>query len=156
MYRALQNDLCRLRLDTAREFVRCVLGGDAPSALVAGGATFHATATVTGVGPLFRINITMHNGSSRAVPESGLLEVVPDADPLKYALDVASVPVTQVPPGSSVAVSVGLRCIDPTGAPGSRVRCIVTQSHVPQLHTPAPRRPIVVVVLDMPVAEIEI
>merc|ERR1719160_122484 len=60
MHRAFQRDLCKLRLSTARAYVRLLGTGQGPVS-TAGGTQVRLNAQVVGVGPEFKVILNVHN-----------------------------------------------------------------------------------------------
>ena len=59
MHRVFQRDLCKLRLSTARAYVKVISDGQGPVANTGGSARL--TARVMGVGPIFKIILSLKN-----------------------------------------------------------------------------------------------
>jgi len=100
MHRKFQRDLCRLRLETARSYVKMITDGHGPSTYMAGanirvnamvrcrscasipplpvvllwycGAHWRWRPQVAGLGPHFKLKIQMRNSGSRSVSQLGI------------------------------------------------------------------------------------
>ena len=66
MHRAFQRDLCKLRLSTARAYVKMITDGQGPMSYSSGSA-LRLTAQVQGLGPKFKIKLALQNTGSKAV-----------------------------------------------------------------------------------------
>jgi len=66
MHRVFQRDLCKLRLQTARAYVKILTDGVGTQSYVAS-ASVRLTAQVTGLGPQFKIKLTVQNTGSKAL-----------------------------------------------------------------------------------------
>lgn len=66
MHRLFQRDLCKLRLSTARSYVKIITDGQGPLS-TASSASMRVNATVSGLGPKFKIVITMQNTGTRSM-----------------------------------------------------------------------------------------
>ena len=60
MHRVFQRDLCKLRLQTARAYVKILTDGQGPLSNT-GGCSLRLTAHVQGLGPLFKIKLNIQN-----------------------------------------------------------------------------------------------
>lgn len=60
MHRTFQRDLCKLRLTTARSYVKIITDGQGPVSSLPG-SSIRLTAQVQGLGPLFKIKLTVQN-----------------------------------------------------------------------------------------------
>ncbi|KAG7396657.1 Bardet-Biedl syndrome 1 protein [Phytophthora boehmeriae] len=107
MHRHFQRDLCKLRLTTARAYVKIIKDGQGPVSYSTG-AAIRLNAQVQGIGPFFRIKLNIQNAGTKAVtdisvalhydhelyrvPKSLLLIplVIPNVQYI-YAVDVESV-----------------------------------------------------------------
>ena len=68
MHRAFQRDLCKLRLSTARAYVKMITDGQGPMSYSSGSA-LRLTAQVQGLGPRFKIKLSLQNTGSKAVSD---------------------------------------------------------------------------------------
>ena len=60
MHRVFQRDLCKLRLQTARAYVKILTDGQGPLSYT-GGSSLRLTAHVQGLGPLFKVKLNIQN-----------------------------------------------------------------------------------------------
>lgn len=67
MHRHFQRDLCKLRLTTARAYVKIIRDGQGPVSL-SSSAAIRLNAQVQGIGPTFRIKLLLQNAGLKAVP----------------------------------------------------------------------------------------
>jgi Bardet-Biedl syndrome 1 protein len=63
MHRIFQRDLCKLRLTTARAYVKTITDGTTALTSVSG-ATLRLNASVAGLGPLFKLRLDVQNAGS--------------------------------------------------------------------------------------------
>eukprot|EP00640_Fibrocapsa_japonica_P000784 CAMPEP_0113937780 /NCGR_PEP_ID=MMETSP1339-20121228/4326_1 /TAXON_ID=94617 /ORGANISM="Fibrocapsa japonica" /LENGTH=585 /DNA_ID=CAMNT_0000940679 /DNA_START=147 /DNA_END=1904 /DNA_ORIENTATION=- /assembly_acc=CAM_ASM_000762 len=66
MHRMFQRDLCKLRLHTARTYVKIITEGQMGISPV-GGASIRLNAQVQGLGPHFKIKVQLQNGGTRSL-----------------------------------------------------------------------------------------
>jgi len=66
MHRIFQRDLCKLRLSTARSYVKIITDGQGPLSY-ASGASLRLNAQVHGLGPSFVIKLSVQNTGNRAM-----------------------------------------------------------------------------------------
>eukprot|EP01063_Lacrimia_lanifica_P006766 TRINITY_DN14263_c0_g1_i1.p1 TRINITY_DN14263_c0_g1~~TRINITY_DN14263_c0_g1_i1.p1 ORF type:complete len:631 (+),score=260.23 TRINITY_DN14263_c0_g1_i1:62-1894(+) len=64
MHRVFQRDLCKLRLQTARAYVKILTDGQGPLSYT-GGSSLRLTAHVQGLGPLFKIKLNIQNTGAK-------------------------------------------------------------------------------------------
>jgi Bardet-Biedl syndrome 1 protein len=140
MHRMFQRDLCKLRLSTARAYVKIITDGQGPMSYSSGSA-LRLTAQVQGLGPRFKIHLTLQNTGAKIVTE--LLAVV-TYNALLYKL---AKPIFEVPlllPGLPRKIDVDLECTDENGgADAVKVFVCSANSNVPVLSA----------VVNMPVSE---
>lgn len=140
MHRIFQKDLCRLRLEAARSFVRCIADGRGPTTTVAG-ANLRVSADVAGLGPLFRLRISLTNTGAR--PATDLLLAFA-WNPAQYAVMDPLRAVPLLLQQHTFDFDVFVRCVDPTGAAGGKIRALLVNA--------SSSIPVVSVVIDMPVS----
>ena len=68
MHRAFQRDLCKLRLATASAYVKLITDGQGPMSYSSGSAR-RLTAQVQGLGPKFKIKLSIQNTGNKGVQE---------------------------------------------------------------------------------------
>jgi hypothetical protein len=114
MHRIFQRDLCKLRLSTARSFVKVITDGQGPLSST-GGTSLRLDAKIQGLGPLFRLKMVLKNTGARAVTEVPLTFGY-NRD--IYRLDESSL-LHRIPilvPGVEYHFEVAIECVDPNGA----------------------------------------
>ena len=146
MHRIFQRDLCKLRLSTARSFVKVITDGQGPLSST-GGTSLRLDAKVAGLGPLFTLRLSLKNTGLRPLLDVPLaLSYNPAIYRLREGCLLARVPV--LVPGVEYAFEVQVECVDPMGA-ADQIRVFVcnNKSIVPAIsaigHTteaPAPAR----------------
>lgn len=102
MHRTFQRDLCKLRLQTARAYVK-ILTDNNSSLAATSGNVLRLTANVQGLGPLFRVKLSVHNVSIKP-----LLNIVIafTYDTETYRLPHPQVVIPVLLPGTSYPVEV--------------------------------------------------
>ena len=146
MHRAFQRDLCKLRLTTARNYVKIITSGEAGvSTGGSGGSTTSArmNAVVMGLGPTFKFKVDLCNGGRTSLKELPLVVIF---NPAIYISDRASSIVSLLLPNVNVTVEFTLRNISQTGA-ADDVRVV--------LMNPNSSVPLVSAVVTMPFSEID-
>ena len=111
MHRAFQRDLCKLRLSTARAYVKMITDGQGPMSYSSGTA-LRLTAQVQGLGPRFKIKLSLMNTGSKAVSE---LCVALNYNALNYRVKAAVFDVPLLVPGLVHRIDAELECIDENG-----------------------------------------
>ena len=118
MHRIFQRDLCKLRLSTARSFVKVITDGQGPLSST-GGTSLRLDAKVQGLGPLFTLRLSVKNTGLKALYD------VPVSCSFNQAIyrlrggPEGSAMLTLVPilvPGIEYAFEVMVECIDALGA----------------------------------------
>uniref|UniRef100_A0A7S1IQI7 Bardet-Biedl syndrome 1 N-terminal domain-containing protein n=1 Tax=Eutreptiella gymnastica TaxID=73025 RepID=A0A7S1IQI7_9EUGL len=66
MHRVFQRDLCKLRLATARAYVKVLTDGQGPLSYTSG-SSLRLTAHVQGLGPLFKIKLNIQNTGTKSL-----------------------------------------------------------------------------------------
>ncbi len=67
MHRIFQRDLCKLRLETARYYVKIIAEGRGPLSFNNAGASLRLSAQVQGLGPKFKIKMAIQNVGSTSL-----------------------------------------------------------------------------------------
>ena len=111
MHRAFQRDLCKLRLSTARAYVKMITDGQGPMSYSSGSA-LRLTAQVQGLGPKFKIKLNLQNTGSKAVSD---LAVAVNFNALLYRVKSAIFAVPLLVPGLVHRIDAELECIDENG-----------------------------------------
>jgi len=140
MHRVFQRDLCKLRLNTARAYVKIISDGHGPMSFSAG-SSLRLTAQVQGLGPRFKLKLNLQNTGSKAVCD---MAVTFAYNAMLYRLKSSLVRVPLLVPGLLYRLDTELDCIDEAGgADAIRVFVCSTKSVLPVLSA----------VVNMPVSE---
>jgi Bardet-Biedl syndrome 1 protein len=142
MHRIFQRDLCKLRLETARYYVKIIAEGQGPlSYNSSGAASLRLSAQVQGLGPKFKIKMSIQNVGSASLLHTPVT--------LSYNHDLykANRSLLQVPvllPGLQCHYEFDIECINPDGGSDSiRIFVCNKQSCVP----------VISAVVNMPMSE---
>jgi len=111
MHRIFQRDLCKLRLDTARSYVKIITEGQSPLTYTSG-SSLRLYAQVQGLGPLFQIRISLQNTGAKPIYNVRLVLG------FSHHLYKVKTPSTSVPvliPGFQYKYSVDVNNIDEDG-----------------------------------------
>lgn len=139
MHRIFQRDLCKLRLSTARAYVKVLQDGQGPVSYGAG-ASVRLNATVQGLGPLFKIRVALQNTGSRPIYDVPLML---SAAPM-YSLSRSQVHVPVLLPGLTHVNEVMVMCNDQNAGAGT-VRVFVCNKNS--------ALPIISAIVKMPLSE---
>ena len=140
MHRIFQRDLCKLRLSTARAYVKMITDGQGPMSYSSGSA-LRLTAQVQGLGPRFKIKISLQNTGSKHVAD---LLVALNYNALLYRLKTSVFTVPCLVPGVAYRLDAELECTDENGTSDTvKVYVCAGKSKVPVLSA----------VVNMPVSE---
>jgi len=139
MHRIFQRDLCKLRLSTARAYVKVLQDGQGPVSYGAG-ASVRLAATVQGLGPLFKIRVALTNTGSRPIYDVPLML---SAAPM-YSLSRSQVHVPVLLPGLTYVDEVRVMCNDQNAGVNAQPQLTLTPNTLhltspPKPHTPHPR-----------------
>ncbi len=142
MHRKFRRDLCKLRLATAKAYVKVIESGQGPLS-ASGAIPLALDADVEGLGPCFKIKLVLKNTGKKAlygVP----INVVFDQE--VYSVDKPLFRFSSLVPGLEYTTEVNVMCIDPAGA-SSPIQIFVcnTKSCVP----------IISAIAHMPISEVE-
>ena len=148
MHRVFQRDLCKLRLNTARAYVKLLHNNNGSNNTVAtvkggGGALgqLRINAGVKGMGPEFRIFVTLQNCGSRAMRD---LYLVVECDSKIYKVNADfSKYVPVLVPNYQHVIPILVDCIDVEKQDAISV-LVVSEKSV---------RPLVTAVVQMPLSE---
>jgi len=141
MHRIFQRDLCKLRLATARAYVKMITDGQGPLSY-SSGAALRLTAQVQGLGPRFKIKLSLQNTGSKHVSD---LNVAVNYNALLYRLKQSVFQVPVLIPGVNYRIDAELECIDENGA------CDVVRVFVCSLES---RVPVLSALVNMPASEL--
>ena len=142
MHRIFQRDLCRMRLSTARAYVKVIQEGVGPLSSV-GGLAVKLDARVQGLGPLFKLRLGVRNVGTKWLMDLPLLVV---ADESKYRVGVGGLRIPCLVPGVEYAYVVDVWSVDANGA-ADVVKVFVMN--------PKSAIPVIAAVVNMPVSEVE-
>jgi Bardet-Biedl syndrome 1 protein len=139
MHRTFQRDLCRLRLTTAKAYVKIITNGEAGVGMGGGGkggvgggggaTSIRMNASVIGLGPSFKMKIELTNGGSESLERMDLCLVYNNA---VYKSPRPVMPIPLLLPNVTNHFEVTLICVHPDGvADPVRVVLINPKSSVP-------------------------
>eukprot|EP00357_Protocruzia_adherens_P031936 CAMPEP_0114996454 /NCGR_PEP_ID=MMETSP0216-20121206/14318_1 /TAXON_ID=223996 /ORGANISM="Protocruzia adherens, Strain Boccale" /LENGTH=587 /DNA_ID=CAMNT_0002360657 /DNA_START=155 /DNA_END=1918 /DNA_ORIENTATION=+ len=112
MHRAFQRDLCKLRVQTARAYVKMLSDGNAPMSYTLG-TQIRLTAQVHGLGPIFKLKLEAQNTGKKAV------QGIPVALAFNhniYRVEKKSYTIPLLVPGILYHMTIPIECIDENGA----------------------------------------
>mmetsp|Transcript_11120 Transcript_11120/g.38624 ORF Transcript_11120/g.38624 Transcript_11120/m.38624 type:complete len:635 (+) Transcript_11120:151-2055(+) len=110
MHRVFQRDLCKLRLQTARAYVKVLTDGQGPISYTAG-SSLRLNAKVQGLGPSFKIQLNLQNTGTKPIYD---VPVMLSASPI-YAMSRTQLVLPVLVPGVTYIDEVGVRCVDQNG-----------------------------------------
>lgn len=147
MHRTFQRDLCRLRLATARAYVKVITSGEAGLGVGGGGAgggntQVRLNASVVGLGPIFKIKIELCNGGMEPLRHTTVCFALNTA---VYNIEKPTFKVPILLPNIMNSFEVSLKNISPEGV-ADVVRVI--------LMNPNSSVPLVSAAITMPISEI--
>eukprot|EP01029_Cantina_marsupialis_P027873 TRINITY_DN774111_c0_g1_i1.p1 TRINITY_DN774111_c0_g1~~TRINITY_DN774111_c0_g1_i1.p1 ORF type:complete len:582 (+),score=125.00 TRINITY_DN774111_c0_g1_i1:159-1904(+) len=111
MHRIFQRDLCKIRLQTARAYVKIITEGHVPM-LSTQGAAIKLTAQVQGLGPQFKLALTVHNAGTSPLTD---LPITFGYNHDLYAFPKSIVRVPILVPSVVYTFEVPVVCVDPAG-----------------------------------------
>ena len=138
-----QRDLCKLRLETARSYVKLITDGQlgiAPS----GGGSVTVTCQVQGLGPYFKLKIELRNSGAKVVTNVPVV-VVHDSELYRMSTPVVIMPVLL--PGVHMKLTLDIDCLD-ENAPPKPIRILALNA------TPNACVPLVSSLVTMPQSEL--
>jgi Bardet-Biedl syndrome 1 protein len=112
MHRLFQRDLCKLRLSTARSFVKVITDGQGPLS-TSGSTPLRLDAKVAGLGPFFKLRLTVKNTGVKPAADIPLTFVY-NHDIFAIKSQVVRIPL--LIPGLSYVFEIDVQNIDPNGA----------------------------------------
>lgn len=121
MHRIFQRDLCKLRLSTARAYVKVLTDGQGPISYVAG-SSLRLNAQVQGFGPHFSLQLGVQNTGAKAVRD---LPITLSMDDSLYAAERTQLLVPLLVPGLTYQYTVGLTCLAPEAGVSGEVKVYV-------------------------------
>ena len=141
MHRIFQRDLCKLRLDTARSYVKIITDGQSPLTYTSG-SSLRLYAQVQGLGPLFSIKISLQNTGTKPIYN---VRLVLGYSAILYKVGTPCIQVPLLVPGFQYKYSVDVFNIDEDGgAEPVQVFVCGTASIVPMISA----------VVNMPLSDI--
>eukprot|EP00164_Ancoracysta_twista_P002068 GFYU01002724.1.p1 GENE.GFYU01002724.1~~GFYU01002724.1.p1 ORF type:complete len:595 (-),score=154.58 GFYU01002724.1:156-1940(-) len=111
MHRIFQRDLCKLRLTTARAYVKVITDGQGPISYTSR-SSLRVNANVSGFGPLFKIKLSIQNTGAKHVVN---VPVVLSYNQLLYKTKTPTITIPLLVPGLEYSYEVSLECIDQNG-----------------------------------------
>mmetsp|Transcript_16762 Transcript_16762/g.42090 ORF Transcript_16762/g.42090 Transcript_16762/m.42090 type:complete len:590 (-) Transcript_16762:163-1932(-) len=140
MHRIFQRDLCKLRLSTARAYVKVLTDGQGPLSYTAG-SSLRLNAQVQGLGPLFKIKLSIQNTGSKAIANT---PVTFSYNKALYYIKDNVIPLPVLVPGPAYKLEVGVKALDVNGA-ADAIRIFVS--------SPVSAVPVISAVVNMPVSD---
>jgi len=124
MHRTFQRDLCKLRLDTARSYVKIITDGQGPMSYTSG-SSIRLSAQVQGLGALFSIKILVQNTGTKPIFD---INLVATFNQQLYKVERPHIPVPVLVPGLQYKYHLDILCIDEDGS-AEPVQVYVCGSH---------------------------
>lgn len=146
MHRIFQKELCKLRLSTAKAFVKVLTDGQGSVSQVNSitGGSIRLNAQVSGLGPLFKIKIDITNTGQKALVKVPITFVY---NQKIYGMKQSIVEIPVLVPNVQYKLAHDVLLIDETaGADSIRIMICNPQSAVP----------IITAVVNMPLADIQV
>ncbi|KXZ45593.1 BBS1 protein [Gonium pectorale] len=109
MHRTFQRDLAKLRLTTARAFVKVLTDGQGAAAFTTS-TNLSLSLSVAGLGPRFRLTLLLRNEGARPLLD---VPVALRADPSLYALAKAQFTIPLLVPGLQYTYEVAVTAVSP-------------------------------------------
>jgi len=140
MHRIFQRDLCKLRLSTARSYVKIITDGQGPLSY-SSGSSLRLTAQVQGLGPRFKVKLSLQNTGRKVVKD---MMATFNYNAMLYRLKQSLFKIPLLVPGVNLRLDAELECIDENGGCDAiRVFVCNAQSSMPVLSA----------IVNMPVSE---
>jgi len=140
MHRIFQNDLCKLRLQTTRSYVKLITDGQMGISPI-GGTSIRLNPQIQGLGPKFKLSVEIQNGGS-TIMSNIPITVAHNQDLYRFERSYSALPILL--PGLLCKVVFDLECINPEVAPQS-IRVIVLN--------PMSSIPLISAIVNMPPSE---
>jgi len=135
-----QRDLCKLRLSTARSYVKIITDGQGPLSY-SSGSSLRLTAQVQGLGPRFKVKLSLQNTGRKVVKD---MMATFNYNAMLYRLKQSLFKIPLLVPGVNLRLDAELECIDENGGCDAiRVFVCNAQSSMPVLSA----------IVNMPVSE---
>ncbi|TMW68472.1 hypothetical protein Poli38472_005940 [Pythium oligandrum] len=143
MHRHFQRDLCKLRLTTARAYVKIIKDGQGPVSYSTG-AAIRLNAQVQGLGPSFRIKLNVQNAGTKAVTD---ITVAFHYDHELYRFTKSVFVIPLVIPNVQYTYLADVTCISDAGAADSVYIFVCGKDSC---------IPLVSAVVNMPLSEVDV
>jgi len=140
MHRVFQRDLCKLRLATARAYVKVLTDGQGPLSYTSG-SSLRLTAHVQGLGPLFKIKLNIQNTGTKPLMD---IPLVFTFNHTIYRVARPSLTLPLLVPSLVYNYEVDVECID-EAAGADVIRVFVCHPHSAV--------PIITALVNMPLAD---
>eukprot|EP00756_Hemistasia_phaeocysticola_P002698 Hpha_TRINITY_DN11831_c1_g1::TRINITY_DN11831_c1_g1_i1::g.2138::m.2138/K16746/BBS1; Bardet-Biedl syndrome 1 protein len=128
MHRVFQRDLCKLRLQTARAYVKILTDGQGPLSYTAG-SSLRLTAHVQGLGPLFKVKLNIQNTGTKGLTS---IPIVFTYNKAIYQMKKPSLTIPVLVPSLVYNYELSVRCVDEAaGSDVIRVYVCSSTSSVP-------------------------
>jgi len=142
MHGIFQRELCKLRLNCARAYVKVITDGNGPISY-SSKASVRLNADVQGLGPLFKLNLKIQN-TGRQVLQNSFVTFAFDRTLYEVERPLFCIPF--LTPGVSYEYEVAVRSVHANGASGA-IRVFVADGQ----GAPAP---LIAAVINMPMSEV--
>ncbi|KAG2484587.1 hypothetical protein HYH03_016628 [Edaphochlamys debaryana] len=147
MHRTFQRDLAKLRLATARAYVKVLTDGQGAAAFsTSSNTSLSLSLSVTGLGPRFRLTLALRNEGGRQMLE---VPVALRADPGLYTLGRTQFTIPLLVPGLQYSFEVPVTMVDPNAAPGAITVLLLAAGGLPS------SAPLLQATIKMPFSEPE-
>eukprot|EP01027_Heterolobosea_sp_BB2_P010349 GEZU01015192.1.p1 GENE.GEZU01015192.1~~GEZU01015192.1.p1 ORF type:complete len:217 (+),score=39.72 GEZU01015192.1:36-686(+) len=128
MHRVFQRELCKLRLATARAYVKILTDGQGPLSYTVG-SSMRLTAQVQGLGPLFKIKLSIQNTGTKHLSN---VPIIFSYNQEIYNIKSATITVPVLVPSLQYKVEVPVECVDDSvGADAIKVFVCNPNSSIP-------------------------
>jgi Bardet-Biedl syndrome 1 protein len=141
MHRVFQRELCKLRLQTARAYVKILTDGRGPLSYTAG-SSLRLTAHVQGLGPLFKIKLNIQNTGTKALTS---IPIVFSFNRELYMMKQACIIIPLLVPSLIYNYEVPVECVDEGGQGSDPIRVFVASA--------TSNVPIITAIVNMPLAD---
>ncbi|KAF0976347.1 hypothetical protein FDP41_004653 [Naegleria fowleri] len=142
MHNAFQKDLARVRLNTARAYVKILTDGQGPLSYTSG-SSIRLVANVQGLGPKFKVNIEVQNTGKKPISNLFIIFAY-DEDIYSLEDDARRLNLPSLLPGPLYRFSKMVNMLDPSIAPDT-LRLFVCSKEGTS--------PVITAVVNMPMAE---
>lgn len=130
MHRVFQSDLCKLRLTTARAYVKVLTDGQGSTTFTSN-SSLSMHVDVSGLGPRFKLHVAVRNDGGRALTNASILLKY---DGLLYSVSRRLIPVPVLVPQLQYIYEIDVSCLDPSlGSDAIRIIMLQPGTAVPLL-----------------------